>query len=188
MSLELVAFAGLLILAVASRFWLADIPNFKPIAAIALLSGFLFSRVGLAIALPVLAMLISDQTIGAYEAPIMFAVYGSLALCPILGWAAGRWVQSKKMGWFGQTGVLLSSAVAMSVIFFLTTNLVVWTQWYERSWQGLVACFVAALPFFKYTLLGNVFFSLVGLVGFRVVVEGIEKVLAGNVNDEAELA
>ena len=187
LSLELVAFAGLLLLAVASRFWLADIPNFKPIAAIALLSGFLFSRVGLAIALPVLVMLVSDWTIGTYETPIMLAVYGSLALCPVIGWAAARFVRSKNMGWLGQTGTLFTSAIAMSVVFFVATNFVVWTQWYEQSWQGLVACFLAALPFFKYTLLSNVCFSLVGLAGYRVVVEGTERVFAGDLDHETEL-
>lgn len=187
LGLELVAFVGLLVLAVASRFWLVDIPNFKPIAAIALLSGLLFSRVGFAIALPILAMLISDQAIGTYEAPIMFAVYGSLALCPFIGFVGGRLVKSKCMGWLGQSGVLLTSAMVMSVVFFVTTNLAVWTQWYENSWQGLVACFVAALPFFKYTILSNVIFSLVGFVAFRVLVDGAEKVWAVGSNRETEL-
>lgn len=184
--LELVVFVGLLVLAVASRFWLADIPNFKPVAALALLSGFLFSRIGLAVALPVLAMVISDQSIGTYEAPIMMAVYGSLALCPVIGWFAGRFVRSKNMGWLGQTGTLMASAFAMSLVFFVVTNLAVWTQWYERSWQGLGLCFMAALPFFKYTLVGNVVFSLAGFAGYRVVVGVAGKTLPNGV-DSPEL-
>ncbi len=187
LSLELVVFVGLVLLAVASRFALADIPNFKPIAACALLSGFLFSRIWLAVALPVFVMLISDSHIGAYERSIMLAVYGSLALCPMIGWAAGKLVQSRAYGRIGQAGVLLSSAIVISVLFFLTTNLVVWMQWYERSWLGLGFCFVAALPFFKYTLLGNVFFTATGLVGYWVLSDLASRYFASAKSETCDL-
>ena len=175
LGLELVIFLGFLGLAVASRFWLADVPNFKPVAACALLSGFLFSRIWLALALPILVMLISDWQIGAYEIPIMLAVYGSLAACPLLGFTARRLCRARSFRRSGQTAVVMSSAVLMSVLFFVTTNLVVWTQWYDFSWQGLVMCFVAALPFFKFTLLGNVLFTMGGLASYWFASDLIEK-------------
>lgn len=173
LKLELIVFIVLLLLAVASRFTLADIPNFKPVAACALLSGFLFSRFWLAIALPILVMFVSDSQIGSYDAMIMFAVYGSLALCPLIGWAAAKLVEYRSYRRAGQASVLMFSALAMSVLFFLLTNFAVWTQWYDRSWQGLVACFASALPFFKYTLLGNLFFTASGLVGYWFVADAV---------------
>jgi hypothetical protein len=166
--IELTVFVGFLLLAVASRFWLADMPNFKPVAACALLSGFLFSRIWLALALPLLVMLVSDWQIGSYEATIMVAVYGSLAACPLLGFAAKRISRSRKFDRAGEAGLVAGSALAMSILFFVSTNLAVWTQWYPMNVEGLGACFLAALPFFKFTILGNLLFSMGGLAAYWV--------------------
>lgn len=183
---ELLVFGALLAVAVLSRFWLADIPNFKPVAAIALLSGFLFRRIELAFALPLLVMFVSDFQIGSYEMPIMLAVYGSLALCPLMGWTAAKLVKAKGWGRVGQTGVVFSSAILMSIVFFTVTNLAVWTQWYEINGSGLLACFVAALPFFKYTLISNVGFSLTCLAGFWAVGDLVVRVQPKE-SEQAEL-
>lgn len=175
LAVELSVFVGFLLLAIVSRFWLADIPNFKPVAACALLSGFLFSRVWLAVALPISVMLISDWQIGSYDAAIMLAVYGSLAVCPLLGFVARRVSLVRKWRRGGEAGLIFSSAVLMSVVFFVATNLAVWTQWYDASWEGLAMCFAAALPFFKFTLLGNLAFSLGGLVSYWLISDLIAK-------------
>ncbi|MGB3056906.1 MAG: DUF6580 family putative transport protein, partial [Candidatus Omnitrophota bacterium] len=33
--------------------------------------------------------------------------------------------------------------------------------WYPHTWEGLSFCYVSAIPFFRNTLLGNLFFALV---------------------------
>lgn len=44
-----------------------------------------------------------------------------------------------------------------SLVFYLISNFGVWlsTNMYERSFEGLVCCYIAALPFIKYQWLGD---------------------------------
>ena len=48
-----------------------------------------------------------------------------------------------------------------SLQFFLLTNFATWMfgAWYAKSLAGLAACYVAALPFFGGTMLGDLFFT-----------------------------
>jgi hypothetical protein len=50
------------------------------------------------------------------------------------------------------------------VQFYLITNFFVWlhaSSVYPHTAAGLLACYVAALPFFGYTVLGDLFYSAV---------------------------
>ncbi|MFC1630124.1 DUF6580 family putative transport protein [Patescibacteria group bacterium] len=40
------------------------------------------------------------------------------------------------------------------------TNFAVWifTPWYQKTLSGIIQCYVMALPFFRNTLLGNMFY------------------------------
>ena len=40
-------------------------------------------------------------------------------------------------------------------VFFVVTNTACWALWYPRTLAGLVTCYVAAIPFFKNTVLGD---------------------------------
>jgi hypothetical protein len=40
---------------------------------------------------------------------------------------------------------------------------------YEHSWQGLVHCYARALPFFRYTLAGDLVFSASLFGGFALI-------------------
>lgn len=53
------------------------------------------------------------------------------------------------------------AALTSSVSFFLVSNFSVWANWnmYPKSFDGLVACYVAALPFFRNTLISDLLFS-----------------------------
>jgi hypothetical protein len=55
---------------------------------------------------------------------------------------------------------IAGAALASSIIFFVLTNFGVWAfgSWYPKTWEGLVACYVAAIPFFHNTLLGDAFY------------------------------
>ena len=50
-----------------------------------------------------------------------------------------------------------------SLIFFIISNFGVWlvTDLYENSLNGLLSCYILAIPFFKNTFLSTVFFSYV---------------------------
>lgn len=138
---------GLVLLAVAARL-LPHPPNFTPLAACAMFSGFLF-RGRAAFLVPIAAMLASDLVVGLYDPRLMALVYGSLVLPTVLGRLVGRdGIRWHAVGAFSLAG---------SILFFLITNFGVWafSGGYPRTGAGLAACYAAALPFFKYTIAGD---------------------------------
>ena len=170
--------ALLIVVGIASRFMLIDYPNFKPIAAIAIFCGFFFCRsrggllVGACAACGI--MLVSDATLGFYELPVMFAVYSSILIACVLGNKAGRWFENSSS--FVQLASLTGSALIASCFFFLLTNAaVVFAGWYPFSIDGFVASYVAGVPFFKFTVLGDLLFT-VGIFG----VYGFLKTISAN--------
>ena len=66
------------------------------------------------------------------------------------------------------------AALAASVSFFLLSNFAVWVVWemYPKTLAGLAACYVAALPFFRHSLAGDLFFSA-AFFGLGALVEGV---------------
>jgi hypothetical protein len=50
------------------------------------------------------------------------------------------------------------------VLFFLVTNFGVWvvSGFYPMTFDGLITCYTAAIPFFQMTLMGDLFF--VGII------------------------
>ncbi len=69
---------------------------------------------------------------------------------------------------------LVGSAFVMSAAFFLISNLAGWSmgQWYPMTASGLAHCFTAAVPFFKYTLGGDLLFTA-SLFGIWFAVESV---------------
>lgn len=148
--LKIIITAAILVLIGAGLRLLPHPPNFTPIAAIALFAGaYLTKRV--AFLLPLAALVISDVFIGYYSLPLMIAVYGSFALTVVLGF----WLKKNK-----KWSTVLGSSIVAALIFFFVTNFAVWalSPWYAKSLSGLIQCFVLAIPFFKNTLLGNLFY------------------------------
>lgn len=150
---QLLLALGLVLLAVAGR-WLPHPPNATPVAAVALLAGALMTRRGWALAVPLAALLLSDALLGFYSWGVMLAVYAGLALPAVMG----RWVPRGAGRYPMVAGLSFTGAVA----FFIVSNLGVFlfTVHYAKTQAGLLACFAAALPFFKYTLLGDVCWAL----------------------------
>lgn len=154
----LVLFAGIL-LAAASRL-LPHPPNVTPIAAMALFGGAQSSSLAAAFAVPLAAMVLSDVVLGFHST--MLFVYGSFLLIVLVG----ALLRKRK------TVVPLAMAtLASSVLFFLVTNFGVWAMGslYSKTWAGLITAYVAALPFFRNTVLGDLLY--VGLLfgGFALL-------------------
>lgn len=124
-----------------------SLPNFHAVTATALFAGFYFSRRSVAMLVPLFAMAISDLVFGWHEPLVMTSVYGCLA-APVL---LRGWMRSADRQWSGAIGASLTS----SLLFFVVTNLAVWWTSYSHSWTGLTRCYIAAIPFFGYTLLGD---------------------------------
>jgi len=131
-------------------------PNFGAIAAVALFAGA-FLPLRWAVAVPLAAMLISDFFIPADAWPVTVTIYALLAAPALLGLAIKR---SNSRG-IGRAVMVSGAAIGSSVLFFVGSNFAVWAfnHYYPATASGLGACFVAALPFFKYTLAGDLVFS-----------------------------
>lgn len=143
-------------------------PNFAPVAAMALFGGVYFSNKKLGLALPILAMLISDIFIGFYYPLLMLSVYGSFLLCGILG----IWLRKEKK-WY----TVLGSSLSSSALFFIITNFGVWafTPWYPKTLLGLADSYIMAIPFFKNTLLGDLFYVTILFGAYEMVSLWIRK-------------
>ena len=142
--------AGLTVVSILVRL-LPHPANFTPIAALALFSGVYFSKRWSWI-FPLAAMLVSDSIIGFYDARLMAAVYGSLLL-PVL---ISRVIRKNK-NFISITGVSLVG----SILFFLITNFAVWlySPLYPYTSSGLAQSYIAGLPFFRNTVLGDLFWA-----------------------------
>jgi hypothetical protein len=149
-----VLIASVLILAAAMSRLVPHPANVAPIAAMALAGGvYLDKRWGIVV--PLAAMLLSDAIIGFHG--LMPYVYGSFAVMVFLG----MWLKHHKSPSF-----VFGGSLASSLLFFVVTNFGVWFggsgAFYPKTAAGLVECYVAAIPFFRNTLLGDL--AYVGVV------------------------
>jgi len=118
-------------------------PNFTPIIAAAVFAPMILKDTKLGIALIFIAMLVGDVVHGFH--PYMLWTYGSLVGAIIIGT-------------YGK--LLFVNALAGSVLFFIVTNFGVWTSgYYGYTFSGLIACYIAAIPFFVNQFLGTMFYT-----------------------------
>lgn len=134
---------------------LPHLPNFAPVGALALFAGVYVARKSKwALLVPLGVMFVSDLFIGFYDLKLMFVVYGSFLFYGFFGFL----IRNTK-----HVGTLALATLAGSSFFYLTTNFAVWafSSWYPHTLSGLLLSYTLALPFFKYTLLGDLFFTSV---------------------------
>ena len=62
----------------------------------------------------------------------------------------------------------MSSSIGVGVVFFIVSNFGVWLggTMYPMTFEGLVTCYVAAIPFFRATLTSNILFSFILFGGY----------------------
>lgn len=154
--------AGLIIMAGVARIVNHELHlyNFAPLCALGLFSGAVIKDKRIAILLPVLAQLMGDLYIsifttwqGFYGIEQVF-VYAALLLVTFMG---STMKEPKALKVLGYT-------VGGAVLFFILSNFGVWVAMqtgksdlynYGTGFTGLVNTYVAAIPFFKNTLLGE---------------------------------
>ena len=141
---------GLIALIVAGRL-IPHPPNFTPVLATALFCGALYARPIHALLIPLLGMVAGDLFLGFHGQ--MWVVYLAVILCVGLG----RWMLSQL-----NVRATLVAGISGSALFFLLTNFGVWLQGdlYPPTAAGLLACYVAAIPFFHHTLISTLLFGL----------------------------
>ena len=139
--------------------------NFTPLAAMALFAGTYLKDKKAAMIIPLGAMMLSDILLeiinGSGFHSTMIFVYGSMMLITMLGFfLRGR----------EQRATIMVASLTGSMFFFLITNFGVWLvqSMYPMTLEGLTACYVAAIPFFKGTLMGDLFYNVVFFGAFAL--------------------
>ncbi len=136
------------------------LPNFTAVSAVALYGATKLDDRKRAMWIPVLAMLVSDSVMEVmYRAglsPIqgfhggMGYVYAAFIVVSCIG----MWIRSAF-----SYGRLALGTLSASLSFFVITNFGVWLGgWYGYTVEGLTACYIAAIPFFRNQLAGDIFF------------------------------
>jgi len=148
---------GLIGCGVVGRWLFSDIPNFKPFMAVALMAGFLFGFRWRTAVVALIGLGITDAVIGIYDGVVMAAVYG----CMLIGCGVGTLLRRfADRAFVIRFASVATGSLAMSLLFFLVTNAaVVWAGWYPANWDGLGQSYAAGLPFFRYTVLSDLFFT-----------------------------
>ena len=153
---------AILILGLVSRVFV-HMPNFTPVIALALFGGATLDR-RTAVVLPVVIMALTDLVLGLHAT--MPFTWGSVMLIAVLGLRLRQRANFKNVALF---------SIASAVLFFLITNLGCWLTMYPRNLAGLEACFVAALPFLRSTLVSTLMYSAVFFGGYEMAAAKIQK-------------
>jgi hypothetical protein len=140
-------------------------PNFAPVGAMAVFAGRTLK--------PWMAMLL--------VALAMFA--GDIILSRLHGYSLLSWVTPFVYGGFfvqaglrSRKGGAIAAAAGGSVAFFVLSNFGVWIagDLYPLSVSGLTACYLAALPFFGGTLVGDVLWTVVLSLAYQPLAARLE--------------
>lgn len=153
---NLLTIAALILGAAATRlaphWW-----NLTAVGAVCLFGGAYFQRRWLAFVVPLAALAVSDILLQTFVYPQYgpnYFKYACFALTVPLG-----------MLLRGRTTLLPvgAAAIGAAVLFFLLSNFEAWVSnhgnLYARTPAGLLACYIAALPFSLNMLYGNLLFS-----------------------------
>ena len=139
--------------------------NFTPIAAMALVGGLYLKNKKLAFIIPFAALFLSDLILNNTINRVFFTEQTGIVIFDnYMIWTYGAYLLTvllgvKLIGSRTNTKIFGGTVIA-SLLFFVLTNFgtFISTGLYPKNLQGLITCFVAALPFFKNTLLGNFLF------------------------------
>jgi hypothetical protein len=131
--------------------------NVTPLGAMFLFGGATFRNKRDSLLVPLGALMISDYAVihlmyqGHYAWFSPFTWAGFL-LVGLLGWT----LRNRRT-----VARVVAASLAGSIVFFLISNFGVWLGWkmYPPTFGGLVSCYVAALPFFRNCLVGDLAYA-----------------------------
>jgi hypothetical protein len=167
--------------------------HLSPVSAVFLFGGAMFADRRWAYLAPLAAMLVSDLAIAILLRDVNMgfnamtpALYGSYAIMIWLGTVLAKvkgalsnpssWFQNGAASrhWLAMLVMALATAgagFAGEVIFFITTNFATWviqSGYYPHTGAGLIACYVAGLPFFRHLMTGMAAYGFVLFGGFAL--------------------
>ncbi|MEZ4721916.1 MAG: DUF6580 family putative transport protein [Flavobacteriales bacterium] len=153
---------GLVILVAAISRLIPHPLNFAPLGAMALFGAAYLGSKGKGLLVTVLAWFLSDLVLNNFVYNVepgftlftdgSFFIYLSIVLIFLLGRIVLKRVTVARM---------VGGSFAASIIFFVLSNFGVWAQdlIYPMTLEGLVQCYTMAIPYFKNTLVGDLFYS-----------------------------
>ena len=157
-------------------------PNFTPIAAMALFGGAYLSK-KYSLVVVFLSLVISDYLL-LYIHPFasnfidVSKIYSPLAiihsstvlvyLCFLIIALIGIWLSSHK-----SAKNVITASLFSSILFFFVTNFNFFypASLYPKTISGLVESYVMALPFFKNTLMGDLFYTSLFFGAFELLLK-----------------
>ncbi len=149
-TLSIVTIASLILVGAFSRV-LPHPPNFTAVGAIALFAGMHLRDKRLSFLIPIACMVITDLIIGFGFDPYVYVSFAIIVALGIL-------IQNNK-----KLFPILATSIAGSILFFMITNFSVFigSNMYPQNFQGLIACYVAGIPFSYNNLLADLFYNSV---------------------------
>lgn len=170
---EILLIAALILLAGLGRLVSNELQlwNFTAIGASALFGGVVIKDKRLAYILPLATLFLTDlffelfTNIPGFYGMQMIFVYGAFLLITLVG------TRIKKVNAL----TILLASIGTGVLFFLVSNAGVWLldNMYPRTFSGLIACYAAAIPFFRNDMFGNFFLNtIMGSVFYSALLFG----------------
>lgn len=153
---------NLIILFILISVWfrlIPHLPNFTPVTSLALFSGLMLKRKWLSISIPLVAMMLSDLVLGFSSISIW--VYLGFVLVTIIGWFLNK--------------MNIKSILLSSLIFFIISNFGVWMLDYSHTFEGLIMCYTLAIPFFGYSIMGDLFWGYTFKYSYKLLESKILK-------------
>lgn len=121
-------------------------PNIAAVTGVTIFAGFAIRNIWLALAVPIAAMALADVLLGWYNEAIFTYV----------GMAAGVFIARSLLHPLTPLRLIGTTFLA-SLAFFVVSNLGVFISgYYGYSLEGLIACYVAAIPFWQNSLIADV--------------------------------
>ena len=163
-------FSALIILLIAGSRLIPHTENFVPVFAMILFAAVHFKNKFQAIAISIGALWLSDLYINnwgryaeyhtefiLFASPFNYLAYILIALLSVQFFK--NTITIKKV---------LGSSIGVGVVFFIISNFGVWVSGslYPMTFDGLITCYIAAIPFFRSTLTSNILFSFVLFGGY----------------------
>jgi len=135
-------------------------PNFAPILAASIFSGFYFRHFFLSTFIIILSMFLGDLYLGFHST--MFFTYISLTVAVILGFCIKHLKFSE----------IIFSGLVSSICFFLITNFGAWItlDMYEKNFTGLMNSYTLAIPFFQNTLISTFLYLFLFKILFKFII------------------
>ena len=159
MKIKIILIAAIIFLVSLTRI-IPHLDNFTPILALAIFGGAYLPNKKTALLIPISAMFLSDLILGFHSQ--IYAVYGTIIALSYLGRIIKSNINFRN---------LTITGIGGSLIFFIVTNFSVWLvdNLYPLTLNGLIQCYVMAIPFFHNTLISTLLFLSILFLGYTFV-------------------